>query len=246
MHLPDRSFWDNYWSKEIHGELSEFIFGPLLAKYLYNVETYLEIGCSPGTSLIHFANHYGYQVNGIDYSSLDLTRSMLQSHGISNYKLFEEDFLYFQSDETFDVVASYGFVEHFDHPEHIIHRQASFVKPGGYLIVEVPNIRYFNYLLYRIFQPELLKVHNRTIMNINTLQRSVLDLEDFTILYCNFYKTSFISFNIHNAMIAAHPLRRLFMQIARRTLDIIHMNDIPNRFFSPYLILVARKNSIQS
>jgi 2-polyprenyl-3-methyl-5-hydroxy-6-metoxy-1,4-benzoquinol methylase len=36
-------------------------------------------------------------------------------------------------------VISFGFIEHFDNPENVIQKHLDLLKPGGILIVGVPN-----------------------------------------------------------------------------------------------------------
>ncbi len=243
--LSDKQFWDEVWINEKRataGDIPEnYLFNPLLRKYLPQGGTFLEIGSAPGTFLANFAKHFQYRVSGIDYSSVPIIKETLEHYGIADYDLYEADFTEFETDKKFDVVASFGFVEHFVEYDAIIAKQASFVDDNGYLVVELPNIRYFNYLLFRMFNPELLKIHNYQIMDDRELKKSVEALQDFTLLHCDYYKSCFLFFNEQNAEIAKRPLLRKIFVGLRWLLQKLGLENIPNRFFSPYLILIARK-----
>lgn len=244
--LPDKSFWDHYWEEQ-SDNTGSFVFGPLLEHLTSKAySTYFEIGCSPGTTLIHFAQKYGYQVNGLDYSSLDVTRQNLDRHGITDYELIACDFLRFQTDKRYDIVASYGFIEHFEQPEQVIRQHADLVSDGGLLIIEVPNIRYFNYLLYRIMDSALLSAHNLSIMDARRLRQAVETAGSFDILYNGYYKSSFLSFNPDNRAISGHPWRRRIIGALRKLHERLHMDNYPSRYFSPYLIIIARKRRSES
>ena len=51
----------------------------------------------------------------------------------------------------FDVVMSRGFIEHFDEPSSVVDRHLDLLKPGGLLVVSIPNLRGVNGLLTRFF-----------------------------------------------------------------------------------------------
>lgn len=235
--LADHTFWTAYWE---HQPITDFVLAPLLDKFVPTASEYCEIGCSPGSTLIHFFHTRQCKVTGLDYAAIAATRTRLDSAGVDKYTLIEEDFLTFHTDVRYDVVASYGFIEHFDDPQVIIEKQAGLVKEDGLLIISVPNIRYFNYVLYKLFAPKLLSIHNLSIMDVKVLRDTIKAL-DFDILYGNYYKSCFLFFNPNNAAIATRPLLKMVFHMLRRCLTALNLDRLPNRFFSPYIVLVARK-----
>jgi SAM-dependent methyltransferase len=131
---------------------------------------FLEVGCAPGRLLMEYHLRYGCQPWGVDYSAEGVrqARQLLESQGLSPSQVIEGDFF---SDETlkrlgnsFDVVASHGFIEHFQDPEMVIRRQLTLLRGGGILITTIPNLRWFNYLRAKCLSPNALAMHNLAIM----------------------------------------------------------------------------------
>lgn len=238
--LSEKAFWNDYWVQETKGDPDEYIFNGLFQQYLPYGGSYLEIGCAPGSTMVNFHRNFGYTVTGIDYSSVDIVRQTMTLHGVSTARVIEADFTTLELQEQFDVVGSYGFVEHFvDYPD-IIRRHSRLVKPGGYLVIELPNIRYFNWLMYRIVDPKLLSIHNLDVMDPVKLKRPIED--DFDILFCNYYKTCFLFFDSNNPQVSQYPWRRRMLKMTQRIFEKLRIDNLPNRVFSPYIILIAKKH----
>ena len=240
--LPDKAFWDAYARNSAEGEY-ESLFHNVLWRLLPRERplAYLEIGCAPGHDLAYFARRYGYRVSGLDYSRMDLVRAALAHEDVVPERLIEADFTTYESAERYDVVASFGLVEHFADPDWAVRRQAAFVRPGGYVVVEVPNLRYVNGLLCRLFLPRLLAAHNLAAMSPRRLAAALGP--DFEILHCRYRFTCALFVNARNPFIADHPGRRRLVRILRWPLERLRLDDVPSRFFSPYILLVARRRA---
>lgn len=202
--------------------------------------TYLEIGCSPGTTLVNFHKTFHYAVAGIDFSNVSVTLDTLERYGVPG-RVIEADFTTLKLEEQFDVVASFGFIEHFTNYEEIIHRQMELVKQGGYFIAEVPNLRYLNGLIYRVVDPALLEKHHLAVMDPNELTRVVRSTNQFEILRSDYYFSCFLFFDANNPVISRHAIVKSTVYFLRRVLRSLHLDEIPNRWMSPYIILIARK-----
>jgi len=50
-----------------------------------------------------------------------------------------DDFMVFEPGRKFDVVVSFGFIEHLTDLGDILDKRAELVASGGYLVVEVPD-----------------------------------------------------------------------------------------------------------
>jgi len=130
-----------------------------------NPKTILEIGCGNSTWLPYLAKITNAQVTGIDYSEegCRLALQRLKQDGIQG-KIVCEDI--FKANHEiigqYDFVYSLGVVEHFSDLTGILKEELRFVKPGGILFTEIPNLKYsIHGLLSWIYQPELLKKHNK-------------------------------------------------------------------------------------
>ena len=58
-----------------------------------------------------------------------------------------------------DVVASFGFIEHFQDLQAVVARHLDFLNPGGYLLLVAPNHRGIYGRIVRRVSPELFRVH---------------------------------------------------------------------------------------
>lgn len=237
--LPDRSFWQEYW-QDASLSAPDSLFHATLWRVLPHGEPlrFLEIGCTPGRGLVYFARRFGYRVTGLDYARLDLARATLDRFGVEG-DLIEADFTTYESGDRYDVVASFGVLEHFPDPDRAIRRQAALVARGGYLVVEMPNLRYANGVLYRLFAPALLRSHNLAAMDLGRL-RAALGPE-FEVLHARYAFTCALFFDAANPLVARRPLVRTLVQALRWPLAHLGLDDIPSRFFSPYMMLIARR-----
>ena len=132
-------------------------------------KTALEIGSAPGQNLIELANGLGITPFGIEYTDegARLNRQLFVRNGFSPDNVLCEDFFAPALDArlcTFDIVLSFGFVEHFDDPAPVIRRQIDFCRVGGYAVVVIPNLQGLYYFWNQIFNPKVIETHNTGMM----------------------------------------------------------------------------------
>jgi len=94
----------------------------------------LDLGCGRGEFLKGF-NNCGLLGHGVDQSSM--AKALCPSSEIRSANL-EVDAIPFE-DETFDVVYSKSFLEHFYYPEKLVTEIFRVLKPGGKVITLVPD-----------------------------------------------------------------------------------------------------------
>jgi L-malate glycosyltransferase len=104
----------------------------------------LEVGCFPGRYLTLFGR-LGYELNGVDLTPRVKQEfpEWLRSRGYRTGEFVQQDFFSFPDDKKFDVVCSFGFIEHFKNWEQVFKRHVELVRPGGYLVIETPNFKGF-------------------------------------------------------------------------------------------------------
>ncbi len=122
----------------------------------------LEIGCARSIWLLYFAKQYGFEPCGIDYSSLgcEQSREMLEAAQIKG-DIACADF--FEPPERFvsscDVVVSFGVVEHFRETSVCVKAFSRYLKPGGLMITEIPNMNGAAGLLQKFMNKPVFEAH---------------------------------------------------------------------------------------
>lgn len=133
--------------------------------------TVLEIGCAPAKWLVYLAGRFGAQVAGVEYSAKGaaISRANLAACSVHG-EIHEADFFAFEAPAV-DMVVSLGFIEHFEDLHDVFARHVRLVRPGGRLVLGVPNFTGWNGLLQRIGDFPYLALHNQQAMNPAMLRR---------------------------------------------------------------------------
>jgi SAM-dependent methyltransferase len=84
---------------------------------------------------------FGWDVAGIELSEMGLIRSkaLLEANNVKA-RLYAGDVLKMKPDCQYDIVGSFGLVEHFDDPLPCYRAMTQWIRPGGAMIVTVPNL----------------------------------------------------------------------------------------------------------
>jgi 2-polyprenyl-3-methyl-5-hydroxy-6-metoxy-1,4-benzoquinol methylase len=234
-----KEFWENTWHALPTIRLYEgpvFEQHPVLARYLSKTGggSAIEIGCVPGNFMVYLNKEFGYRVDGLDYSDqLDYVRANLECNGIFDSNLFHLNFFEFAPDWRYDLVFSAGFVEHFEDHELVVKRHADLAKPGGLVVIFLPNLTHLHKWLTWIFARDLLRVHRLQLMEKRVLRRT-LEEAGLQILHCDYHRTFRPPYRLPRAM-------DLVSRGVQKILSICRLDNIGNRFASPYLISVSMK-----
>ena len=162
----------------------------------------LEIGSAPGDYLVRLSRRFGVVPYGIEYtdSGAELNRRTFSLNGLNPGNVIHGDFFSetFQTryQEFFDVVVSRGFIEHFDEIRGVIEKHVSLLKPGGTLVISVPNFRGIYYLWMRVFRKKILGLHNLNVMRKKEFA-AACQSQGITTSFCDYYGT--FSFNHFHA-----------------------------------------------
>ena len=208
--------------------------------------TCLEVGFFPGGHLLFLARHYDYRITGIDFSPrVQDVAPAFSAHGIEA-NLVQADFFTWAPSEQFDVVCSFGFVQFFGNFRLAIARHWDLVKPGGTLLMTVPALTPFQWLLRRAtYQPakfcRIVRAHNPAVMRLSVLRHEVERCAGARIVSAKYIREMTVWFEGRDpemqpwapAVLAAV---RPFVRAARRL-------RISSRWFSPEILVLARKNS---
>lgn len=172
--LTTIEFWDDYWegvklpTSVDPGFAFDRYFSAALAGVFANESgTVFEIGCAPGKWLAFLVETCGLVPAGIEYSpeGMAATRKNLRLHGVENAEIIEGDFFAREPQARFDAVASYGFIEHFDDPVAVLDRHLAWLKPGGLLVIGVPNFHGIHGALQKMLDRSVIDKHNLSVMD---------------------------------------------------------------------------------
>lgn len=238
--LTKKIQWDNFWSKyKLKTIGKKYLFFDILTKFLKisKLKSVLEIGCIPGNFLIAFKNNFHYKIYGLDYShKFDKLKENLEKNNILDFTFYNQDFLKFKTNKKWDVVCSFGFIEHFKNYEAIFNKHLACLKKDGHLIIGLPNFRYFQYVFHKCFDKENLKIHNLKIMDLEVL-RELCKKQNLKVKYLNYYKT----IDLWVEKMPKNPFFKmiiLFLIVIGKMIN--KLINFPNKFFSPYIILIAK------
>ena len=177
--LTELKYWDDYWdSIALPAVIQNSNENLLLNEELIIFDKYLpvkplsvlEIGGAPGQYLAYMHKQYGYKVHSLDYSPKGCRKT------IDNFRLlnipvtvYERDVFSDLSDlPLFDVVFSMGLIEHFEDLNGIVKKHIERLKPGGVLLLGLPNFRGINHHFLKQFAPFMLSQHNLKTMDISS------------------------------------------------------------------------------
>ncbi len=265
MILSERTYWDsNYSSAEnISIALKKNRFVPFSKSSLLEIcKNYLpkdgslkfiEVGCSPGYNAIDFHNLFGYQSFGVDYSApgCDLTRKLFSINGLEPDNVILSDFLSDEFQEKyknfFDIVSSFGVLEHFDDSKEAVEKHINLLKDGGFLVITIPNIRgLLNRVLTSYFNEMIIPYHNLDIMDKPAFVK-LFKTKKLRTVHCGYYGI----FNLGLLNVPHNSNKRRLLRFCYTIQFGIDM--LFNRFFlkknlecslfSPYLIYIGQKNT---
>jgi 2-polyprenyl-3-methyl-5-hydroxy-6-metoxy-1,4-benzoquinol methylase len=210
----------------------------------------LEIGCANSSWLPYFHKEFDFNVSGLDYSEIGCNNAImnLNNEGVVG-EIFCAD-LYtppLQMLECYDVVISFGVVEHFEDTYKCLEALSIFLKSGGLLITSIPNMSGFLGLVQKHVNRPIFDIHN-------PLDRdefhSAHEIAGYNVVECKY----FISTNFGVCNLNGIPRKKISWRIKKTALAVLtrvsmlvwmiesKLGRLPtSRLFSPHIICIARK-----
>ncbi len=204
----------------------------------------LEIGCARSQWLPYFAKEFGFAISGIDYSEIGCVkaRDILSRAGVSG-EVVNTDFFNppARMVHVYDVVVSFGVVEHFDSTIDCINAYTRYLGPGGLMITVIPNMTG----LVGLFQKKLNRpIYDKHVpLDINML-RKAHHMTGLTSLACDYFlSTNFGVINMDG--LDSNQIARI-KKLFSRSLSFVSMavwqiegviGSLPSsKWLSPYII----------
>jgi len=251
MKLTEIDFWEDYWAKVKLPDTVDLNFSferclaRALKKNLPDVKgDVLEVGCAPGRWLAFMEKEFGLRPSGIEYSEagLEATKKNFEMLGIASGEIHQGDFFQVELKKEFDVVMSFGFIEHFDDVDDVVERHLRWLKPGGTLILGVPNMRGVYSGIQKVLDQSVLDKHNLNMMNLDFFS-GLAKRFDMNITFLDYIGSFEPSLPLpkpgKNNLL--QWLVRCFLRVAGKVRKATFFDSINNPLFSSYILAIYKK-----
>ena len=252
MELTEIKFWEDYWANcslpsEVDWNFSfDRCLGSAIKKNLPTTSgEVLEVGCAPGKWLAYMAREFGLKPSGVEYSDAGMKATLenFKILGLTPDAIFTGDFFEMKPPRQFDAVMSFGFIEHFSDVDSVVERHLQWLKPGGVLILGVPNFTGIYSPIQRVLDKNILEKHNLDIMNLDYFRGlgRRLSLEPVFLDYVgSFEPTLFIAnYRLGNPL---QVIVRAGLWIARRIRRWRWFDRFNHHSYSGYILAIYRKS----
>jgi len=211
----------------------------------------LEIGSAPGDFLVRIKKEFGSDVFGVEYTSsgANVNREKFKKNNIDINNVIQKDF--FSNDfliphgELFDIVISRGFIEHFDNVEAVIEKHLQVLKPGGIILVMIPNLQGVYGLWTKVFNSTQIPLHNLSIMKLKNYS-NLFNFDNLKTIRCSYFGT--FSFWLFTAPVGSRMVCIVIriLLIIQRGLNLIFRlllrgKGCETSLLSPNLIYIGKK-----
>jgi 2-polyprenyl-3-methyl-5-hydroxy-6-metoxy-1,4-benzoquinol methylase len=256
LHAPDRTLGAinprdtslrNYIACQFHSYFEKTLSS-------MNAKEVLEVGCGGSEYLPYFAKEFGLHVTGMDYSEPGCASAarLLTREGIAGTIVCAD---FFDPPRSlcgkFDVVVSFGVVEHFRDTPDCIAAIANFVKPGGLVLTFVPNMTGVMGSLQKAIDRQLFNKH--VPLNRELLRRAH-ELAGLIVQECDYFIfNNFFILGVQPTF--GSPTGRYLKALLLRclhyfsgaiwTLERVFHRFPPIGFTSPYIVCAARTSGSQ-
>jgi SAM-dependent methyltransferase len=207
----------------------------------------IEIGACPGGYLLTLARSHGYRPVALDFlPAVKRLPAVFRKHGIENLEVIQDDFFSLPEARRFNVVMSFGFIEHFEDAEAVLRKHWALVADDGYLLITLPIFGPMQLALYRLvltpeYRAERLRTHNTSIMDMRLFRKWAGRLPGAVILKCGY--VGYMRTLLYSSDPYVRNGRRWIVRawkIASFAPRILHVSC---RWFSPHGVLILRRQS---
>ena len=255
-----KSYWDHSWENRslpqaidprakglnyyVNRKFHEF-FRETFSELDTKEKKILEIGCAGSEWLPYFAKEFGFTVCGLDYSEkgCQQAREILANERVEGEVVCSDLFSPPQSMlEAFDVVVSFGVVEHFENTAGCLQALSQFLKPGGLAITVIPNMIGLIGSIQKIVDRRVFDIH----VPLDERALAAHHKPSLHVLSCRYFL--FVNWGVINiehwegSMLYRVGVRlRSWMSKGFWVLEDLLPVLKPNRLTSPYINSIARK-----
>jgi len=244
--LSTRQDWMDHWKKHALVRLipETFIYSDLIKRAVSAAGgsgKSLELGGFPGSFSVYLKKYCAMDVALLDYVvDHNIVAELFKVNGLGSgdIKIIEADVFALESQENYDLVCSFGFIEHFTDLKQVLRAHLKFMRPGGILLMTLPNFRGVNGWIQKIFDPKTLAIHNLKIMNLELLGHalSTLGLQDLRVEY---YPSTSIWLE---GLSSRNFIIRLIIRVVNKSISLLaKVFGRKSRWFSDAIFVLAKK-----
>jgi 2-polyprenyl-3-methyl-5-hydroxy-6-metoxy-1,4-benzoquinol methylase len=210
----------------------------------------LEIGAGDSPWLPYFARkHPGSRFAGLDYSKAGCERLAERAAAIcqaTTIDIYHQDMFAMESalHGRFDLVLSFGVVEHFTELSHALLAQREYLKDKGLMFSLIPNMAGSIGYLTKLFNRKIYEMHNphdwhsffdgHRGAGLTVISGGYLGSINFGVLSSCFEKQE--GFSWHTYVFLTRLTKALWLVESK-------LGDLPRgRIFSPYIYAISRAN----
>jgi 2-polyprenyl-3-methyl-5-hydroxy-6-metoxy-1,4-benzoquinol methylase len=244
---PSQTNIDNYVNVRFH----EY-FSRIFSRIEPSDKLLLEVGCANSSWLPYFSQQFGFKIYGLDYSEIgcEQSREILSNAGIQG-EIVCADFF---SPPTsllgkFDVVVTFGVVEHFTDTQSCIKALSKLLKPGGLLITNIPNMVGLIGTIEKMINRPVYDIHVPLDVKVLDKAHKLLGLE---VLQCDYFlSTHFGVLNLNglDPRSLSWKIKKFFLKILLHISKLVWLCEdafvqlMPTRLISPYINCLAQKQN---
>ena len=239
--LANQKYWDGIFKHSEYEIVPKSNFIRIWIEHYFPViqnKSCLEIGCYPGRFLAVFGER-GYELYGIDLcEQLDPMQAAMKSKGNKIGHFWKSDFTSFKPDQQFDVVASFGFIEHYVNWPDILRQHIVLVKPKGSLIIETPNfVGGFQRWFHSTFCKASFDRHYLPSIDTHAWEKILIE-NGFDIVFSGFFGKFHFWYEEEERNLW-NKLMLILFRIIKKILT--HVLSEGKKFYAPFCGVVARR-----
>lgn len=242
--LVTQEYWERYYGKtgtnkkliqSVCGVYEEY-WNVLIGDTDLKDKTLIEIGGYPGRYLAYLAHNYKVQVTCLDYNSdREKVDESMAAFEVNDYSVEQADIFNHNPNQKYDFVFSNGFIEHFENYEEVMELHLKYLKPGGRLLIMIPNKRFYKWIYQSILDRDNLKAHNLKPMKLAVFRKFAKE-NQLKILRLSYFGG--FQFGVHRSVSGWQKFitdwhERIFGKLINPI-----VKKIPNRFLSNTIIAV--------
>lgn len=244
--LTDNCFWKFFWESKknlIFKINANYTFGPLLGKVINQrgIKSAIELGGFPGYYSIFLKKYFALNTTLFDYFvHPQIIKELLAFNDltIADIDIIEEDLFAYHPLKKYDLVSSFGLIEHFLDTKDIIAKHLDFLNNNGTIFITLPNFKGVNGWVQKTFDRENYDKHYIGSMNLAFLSATAHQLGLNNVQ--TFYYGGFCTW-LENETEKPKWVQFIVKAIWFFGKIVAKIIPIENKALSPYIVLVANK-----